>query len=138
MARSDRFSGITVQFFVPDIRAGIEFYSRLFGRPPDFKPHEDFKEWEVFDNFWLQIGQGEPRPTYPLRLRVEDIDAQRERVERDVGARCSAITRIPGLVAFCNFSDQWGNNLGLYQRLFVGGVPRGPGGSFHDWEDAKS
>lgn len=135
MARAHRFGGLTVEFRVPDIRAGVEFYSQLFGRPPDFEPREDFKEWEAFDNFWFQLGEGKPRPTYAMRLRVEDIDD--ERIEREVGARCSSVTRISGLVAFCNCSDPWGNTLGLYQRLFVGGQPRVPGGSFHDWEDPR-
>jgi len=132
MARADRFGGGTVEFRVPDIRAGVAFYSRLFGRPPDFEPHTDFVEWEGFEGFWFQHGEGEPRPTYSLRLRVNDIEAEIPRVEREVGARCSPVTRIPGLVAFCDFSDPWGNHLGLYQRLFVE-QPRVPGGSFRDF-----
>lgn len=134
MAGADRFGGCTVEFRVPDLRAGIDFYSRLFGRPPDFEPHHDFVEWEGFDNFWFQLALGEPRPAYALRLRVEDIDAEVARVQRETGARCSRVTRIPGLVAFCNLSDPWGNNLGLYQRLFVAGAPRVPGGSYRDFE----
>ncbi|MBI3670707.1 MAG: VOC family protein [Acidobacteria bacterium] len=137
MAPTNRFLGLTVQFFVADIRAGIEFYSRLIGRPPDFEPHADFKEWEIFDNCWLQVGQGKPRPTYTMRLRVENIDAERERIERQVGARCSPVQRISGLVALCNFSDPWGNRLGLYQRLFVDGVPRVLGGSHADYETER-
>ena len=129
---TDRFAGCTVEFRVPDFRAGVEFYSRLFGRRPDFEPHRDFVEWEAFDTFWFQLGEGEARPAHPLRFRVEDIDAEHGRVEHEVGARCSAITRIPGLVAFFNFSDPWGNALGCYQRLFVD-EPRVPGGSFHDF-----
>ena len=118
---TDRFGGCTVELRVPDFRAGVEFYSRLFGRRPDFEPHRDFVEWEGFDDFWFQLGEGEARPAHPLRFRVEDIDAEHRRVEREVGARCSAMTRIPG-----------GNTLGCYQRLFVD-EPRVPGGSFHDF-----
>lgn len=134
MAVEHRFRGLTVEFRMPDIRAGVEFYSRLIGRPPDFEPHHDFVEWEVTPNFWLQIGEGEARPTYALRLRVDDIEAECRRVERELSVRCSPITRIAGLVAFCNFNDAWGNNLGFYQRLFVDGTPRVPGGSWHDFE----
>jgi len=39
MAEVERFRGIIIQFLVMDIRAGMDFYSRLFGRPPDFEPH---------------------------------------------------------------------------------------------------
>ncbi len=134
MAIAHRFRGLTIEFGVPDLRAGIDFYSKLFGRPPDFEPHSDFVEWEVFDNnSWFQLAEGEPRPAYALRLRVDDLDSEVKRVEREVGAHCSAITRIPGLVTFCNFSDPWGNTLGFYQRLFAE-TPRVPGGSFHDFE----
>ena len=134
MAAENRFHGLTVEFRMPDIRAGVEFYSRLIGRPPDFEPHDDFNEWEAAPGFWLQVGEGEPRPTYALRLRVDDIEAECRRVERELGVRCSPITRISGLVAFCNFSDPWGNTLGFYQRLFVDGIPRVPGGRWHDFE----
>ena len=50
---TDRFGGCTVELRVPDFRAGVEFYLRLFGRRPDFEPHRDFVEWEVFDDFWF-------------------------------------------------------------------------------------
>lgn len=39
---TDRFGGCTVELRVPDFRAGVEFYLRLFGRRPDFEPHRDF------------------------------------------------------------------------------------------------
>lgn len=128
-----RFGWLTVELRVLDIRAGVEFYSRLFGRPPDFQPHRDFTEWEVSDNLWFQIAEGQPRPSYPMRFRVEDIDAECARLEREVGAHCSPLTRIPGLVAFTNFNDPWGNALGFYQRLFTETAAT-PRGSFHDWE----
>lgn len=34
---------------VADIEQGREFYPALFGRDPDFAPHEDFLEWQVLD-----------------------------------------------------------------------------------------
>lgn len=121
------FGGFTIQFCVPDIRAGVTFYSRLLGRPPNFEPYEDFKEWDGIGGCTIQIAEGEPRPGYPLRFRVEDIEAGCARVARDLGVACSPVERIPGLVAFCNFDDPWGNRLGFYQRLFVD-EPRVPGG----------
>jgi hypothetical protein len=71
-ARTDRFGGCTVELRVPDFRAGVEFYLRLFGRRPDFEPQRDFVEWEVFDDFWSQLGEGTARPAHPLRFRVEN------------------------------------------------------------------
>jgi catechol 2,3-dioxygenase-like lactoylglutathione lyase family enzyme len=128
------FTGVTVQLLVPDFAGGVDFYSRLIGRPPDFEPHEDFVEWEVLPGFWLQLGEGTPRRAYPLRLAVDDVAAERARAERELGAHAvSAIQRIPGLVAFCNFDDPWGNRLGFYERLFTE-EPAVPGGSFRDEE----
>jgi predicted enzyme related to lactoylglutathione lyase len=127
----ERFDGLTIQLGVADIRAGVEFYAALLGRPPDYEPHEDFKEWEVFPGCWLQIAQGRPVPTYPVRLRCADVETERERVERELGVRCSPVSRLPGVVALCNFHDPWGNRLGLYQRLFTD-QPAIPGGSYRD------
>lgn len=129
----ERFSRATVRFGVPDIRAAKDFYSRLLERLPDFEPHADFIEWELFTGFWLQLGEGEPRPAYPLRLCVDDLDAEIRRVERELGARCSSIGRVPGLVAFCIFADPWGNQLGFYQRLYRAEAPV-IGGSYHDYD----
>lgn len=74
--RGERFLGFTIEVRTPDSREGIEFYTRLFGRPPDFAPHVDFVEWEIVDDrTWFQLGEGEPRPARPVRFRVDDIDA---------------------------------------------------------------
>jgi catechol 2,3-dioxygenase-like lactoylglutathione lyase family enzyme len=120
------FLGMTVQVAVPNFTAGLDFYSRLFGCAPEFKPYDDFAEWEAVKDVWFQLAEGEPRPAHAARFRVNDIATAVEWVERELGVRC-AITRIPGLVAFCNFADPWGNNLGFYQRLWTR-APRNPGG----------
>lgn len=45
----------------------------MTARPDRFggctEPHRDFVEWEAFDTFWLQLGEGEARPAHPLRFR---------------------------------------------------------------------
>jgi hypothetical protein len=55
------FLGVTVQVSVPDFKAGLNFYSRLFGRPPEFEPYDDFAEWKAVKDVWFQLGEGEPR-----------------------------------------------------------------------------
>lgn len=133
MTLGHRFHGFTIEVRVPDFPAGVTFSSRVFGRRPDFEPHVDFVEWEIFDDrSWFQLGEGEPRPGYPTRFRVADLEAEVARLARDAGVRCSPVTRIPGLVAFCDFSDPWGNALGFYQRLFVTELAV-PGGRERDW-----
>lgn len=39
-----RFGGLTVQVYVPDIKAGVEFYNRAPGRAPNFAPVPDLQE----------------------------------------------------------------------------------------------
>lgn len=127
MVSGKRFAGHTLQLRVPDIEAGREFYLGLFGRAPDLSPHEDFHEWEISDGAWLQLGQGQPIPAYPARFGVSDIEEDCRQLHERLGVVCGEINRIPGLVAFCNFKDPWGNCLGFYQDL-SDGEPVLPGG----------
>lgn len=132
MPIQNRFTGLTQQLKVPDIQAGRDFYARLFGRAPDVEPHEDFKEWELVSTSWLQLAEGIPEPAGRLRLGVEDLASERVRVQKELGLVCSPIERIPGLAAWFNFDDPWGNRLGFFQDLVVNGEPVLPGGSVHD------
>jgi predicted enzyme related to lactoylglutathione lyase len=120
-----RFGGLTVQVYVPDIHAGVEFYSRALGRAPNFAPTPDFQEWDhIAPNVTFQVAEGTPRPTYPVRLRVTDIEGERDRILREASpSYATAIKRFEGLVAVCDFLDPWGNAFGLYQVLFAGGEP---------------
>src|SRR6266699_4684224 len=74
MRSQTSLTGVTVQLKVPDIAAGIAFYSQLLGRKPDFEPHEDFKEWELVPTRWLQLAEGTPEPAGRLRLGVDNIE----------------------------------------------------------------
>ncbi len=47
MAEATTFSSVTIQFAVPGIKAGVALYRKLFGKPTDFEPYEDFKEWKA-------------------------------------------------------------------------------------------
>jgi len=77
MRSQTSLTGVTVQLKVPDIAAGIAFYSQLLGRKPDFEPHEDFKEWELVPTRWLQLAEGTPEPAGRLRLGVDNIEHAR-------------------------------------------------------------
>jgi catechol 2,3-dioxygenase-like lactoylglutathione lyase family enzyme len=125
MADLTRFSALTVQFYVPDIRGGIDFYTAALGRPPNFAPYPDFHEWDhVVPNVTFQLAEGTPRPTYPVRFAVPEIEAERDRIIKEAKPTfASAITRFEGLVATCDFVDPWGNTFGLFQVLFAGTPP---------------
>ena len=117
MQTAAEFSGITLQLRVPDLAAGRDFYAKLFGRPPDISPHDDFHEWEILPTVWLQLAQGAPLPAYPIRLGVADIAAKRLALMADFNIACDEVERIEQLAAWCNFLDPWGHRLGLYQDL---------------------
>ena len=125
MSELTRFRSLTVQFYVPDIQAGVDFYTRALGRPPNFAAYPDFQEWDqIAPNVTFQVAEGAPRPTYPLRFGVSDIDAERDRITRQAQpAYASEVTRFEGLVATCDFVDPWGNTFGLFQVLFEGKPP---------------
>jgi catechol 2,3-dioxygenase-like lactoylglutathione lyase family enzyme len=120
------FTSLTVQFYVPDIAAGVAFYSRALGRPPNFAPYPDFYEWDhVAPNVTFQVAEGRPVPTYPIRFGVADIEAEQQRVANGAQpAFSSGIKRFEGLVATCDFVDPWGNTFGFYQVLFSGQPPK--------------
>jgi hypothetical protein len=127
MANSDltRFGGLTVQVYVPDIGAGVEFYSRVLGRAPNFAPTPDFQEWDhIVPHVTFQVAKGTPRPTYPMRFRSTGIERERNRILRDASPPCATtIKRFEGLVAVCDFLDLWGNASGIYEVLFDGTEP---------------
>jgi catechol 2,3-dioxygenase-like lactoylglutathione lyase family enzyme len=125
MAGAGRYRSLTVQFYVPDIAQGVEFYTRALNRPPNFAPYPDFHEWDhIAPNVTFQVAEGVPRPTYPIRFGVGDIESERARIVRDARpAFASPILRFEGLVATCDFVDPWGNTFGLFQVLFSGAPP---------------
>ncbi len=128
---------MTLQVPVGNVEAGKRFYTGVFGRGPDFAPHEDFLEWQVLDGveLWWQVvgvaGEVAPLPTR-VRFLVEDVEAAARRARSDLGVTPSPITTLPGVVAFTNFDDPWGNRLGYYQDIVPSGQQPEPGGSVHD------
>ncbi len=111
------FTSFTVQVRVPDIGAGLRFYSRLFGRDPDLTPHADFHEWEIRRGGWLQLASGAPDPERPIRFGVPAIEAARALLADTCGIACTPAETVPGVVLWCDFADPWGNRLGFYEVL---------------------
>ncbi|HKC20391.1 MAG TPA: VOC family protein [Candidatus Dormibacteraeota bacterium] len=68
----DLFAGIPVT----DKAAAVEWYERLFGRPPSFLPNEAEAVWEVGDHRYVFV---EVRPAHAGHVRhllfVEDFEA---------------------------------------------------------------
>jgi predicted enzyme related to lactoylglutathione lyase len=113
--------GLTLQLWVGDGSAARAWYQRLFGRPPDFTPFGDdtFCEWIFKPGYWEihVVEKDHPTPRQaPVRFGAEDIHAAREQV-LGLGIEADEIEELPGVVRWCNFTDPWGNRLGLYQDL---------------------
>src|SRR3954454_16997215 len=115
--------GLSVALRAGDGEEALAFYCALIGRDPDLGPDPDFYEWEISPGAWLQLATGREdiKPaSFRLRLQVDDINASVGILARK-GFEPSDVQRLPGLVAFANLTDPWGNPLGIYQDL--GAVP---------------
>jgi hypothetical protein len=113
--------GLTVAVHAGQRDEALAFYCALIGRDPDLGPDPDFYEWEISPGAWLQLatGRSEISPSsFRLRLQVEDIESSIE-ILRVKGFEPGQIKRLPGLVAFANLTDPWGNPLGIYENLGV-------------------
>jgi catechol 2,3-dioxygenase-like lactoylglutathione lyase family enzyme len=127
---------MTLQLQVSDLSKAREFYTAVLGSAPEYEPHVDFLEWRVVagGETWIQA-VGVTAPTRPLttRLRfgVADVRAERERLAA-LGVGVSPVKSLPGVVAFIDFADPWGNRLGCYQDLVPSGQQPVVGGSVHD------
>lgn len=61
---------------VSDFPASVDWYTRLFGRPPDVPVHEREVMWRVTDGGWLYIVADAPRAGRGLAdIAVDDLDA---------------------------------------------------------------
>ncbi|KAA0562239.1 VOC family protein [Bacillus sp. CH30_1T] len=112
-------TGVTFQVRISDFEVGMKWYKKLFNRKPDFVAHEDFAEWEIIPNTWFQVAKGQPTiGNGPLRLGVEDIKAERERLMEVLNLKIEEINTREGVpAAWCSFEDLYGNKIGLYQEL---------------------
>lgn len=117
--------GLTIAVHAGDRDEALAFYCALIGRDPDLGPDPDFYEWEISPGAWLQLAtsRSDIKPSsFRLRLAVEDIEAAVSTLKAR-GFEPGAIKRLPGLAAFANLTDPWGNPLGVYQDLGVAATP---------------
>ncbi len=108
----------TLQIRVGSLSEGAAWYERLLGRAADFTPSADLHEWEIFRDFWIQVSEGHLSDNARrLRLGVPDVEGARREMVQVLRAQVSEIVTVPGIVAYCDFDDPWGNPLGLFQDL---------------------
>ncbi|MBP1082772.1 MULTISPECIES: VOC family protein [Bacillus] len=110
---------MTVQVRVLHIEDGQKWYRTLLKREPDFLPHAGFVEWEIIPRCWLQVAEGTPTEgNGPIRLGVDDIEVERERMVKECNIEPFEIYTREGVpVKWGTFSDPWGNLIGFYEYL---------------------
>ena len=60
---------------VADLRAGVSWYERLFGRPADLVPNEDEAMWQVTGGGWLYVLRDSRRAgSTVVTISVSDLD----------------------------------------------------------------
>ena len=112
-------TGVTLQIRVSDYDQGREWYETVFNRKPDFIPHENFAEWELVPNTWIQVAKGTPSVgSGPIRLGVNNIKTERARLIKELNIELEEINTREGVpAAWITFKDPYGNLIGLYQEL---------------------
>jgi predicted enzyme related to lactoylglutathione lyase len=112
-----KIEGITLVVGVTSMEEALSFYGGFFGRAPDFILADDFQEYQVVANMWYQLTtRVSPGKGRRVRFGVADISSER-RALLSQGIDVSEIAGEPGVVAWCQFSDPFGNPLGYFQDL---------------------
>ncbi|MGY3186325.1 VOC family protein [Lysinibacillus sp. TE18511] len=110
---------MTTQVRVSNVEEGHKWYETLLNKKPDFIPHDGFVEWELIPGCWLQVAEGNfTEGNGPLRLGVTNIEAERERLIKELNIDNFEIYSRPEVSAkWGTFTDPWGNRLGFFEYL---------------------
>jgi len=114
-----RVDAVTFLVRTGDGPDAVAWYSRLLGRGPDVSPTADLHEWELVPRAWLQVATAVADVTpssFRVRLGVADLTAAVAAARAD-GIAVEDPEVLPGIVAWTDLSDPWGNPLGLFQEL---------------------
>ena len=107
-----------------DIGRARDWYARVLGRPPDIAPAPDVYEWRLAAAAWLQLtprGDEDPGGAGAIvRIGVADLDVARAALADAGAARLGDVEVVPGVIAFCDVEDPFGNVLSLYAELDEG------------------
>ncbi|HEX2435323.1 MAG TPA: VOC family protein [Solirubrobacterales bacterium] len=103
-AITDLFAGVPVS----DLDAGVDWYTRFFGRPPDMRVGKEML-WEIDEHAWLFI---EPNAAHAgagrITLSVTELDALLQRLATQ-GIEHEPIETYSNGVRHVNLPDPDGN-----------------------------
>lgn len=78
-----RIAGVLAQSTVRDLATSVDWYERLFARPPDARPMEGLVKWHFGDGRGLQVWCEPARAgSCTVVLEVADLDAFADRITR--------------------------------------------------------
>lgn len=114
------FTGITADVPVSDLDAARTFYRSVLGRAEDLTQGDNGLEWILHDRpqvalrlIMQQSGAGSAR----VGIGVDDLAAERERLESAELDEVPEISVIPGVIALLELIDDDGNALVFWQDL---------------------
>ena len=101
---------------VSDLARSKEWYSKLFGKPPDLEPFPGNIEYKL-GNAWVQISKGAVKPSsWNLHIEVQDLSIEHNRLLGQ-GLTTSEIGTTPGVITWFDIKDPDGNNMRWFQVL---------------------
>jgi catechol 2,3-dioxygenase-like lactoylglutathione lyase family enzyme len=113
MATTEFFAGIPVT----DFSARLGWYERLFGKPPDFLPHESEAVWQITEHAWVYVVADAERAGKALvTVLVDDLDAQIAQLAGR-GVPIGQIEVIPDAARSVEITDPDGNKVKYGQPL---------------------
>src|SRR5436189_5480865 len=107
MAITELFAGIAVA----DYPSMLAWYERLFGKPPDFFPHDTEAVWHVTEHGWIYVVADAERAGKALvTMLVDDLEAQAAQIAAR-GLPVGPIDVMPGAARKITTSDPEGNRV---------------------------
>lgn len=110
MTITNALAGIAVE----DINDAIDFYERLFGRPPDARPMNDVAEWKLPGGGWVHVATDADRAgASTLTLIVDDLAEELGRL--GLHGVTPVAKSMGDFFKTARFRDQDGNTITLSQ-----------------------
>jgi hypothetical protein len=105
---------------VADFDGALDWYTRLFGRPPDITVHETEVMWRILESAWLYVVLDRERAGKSVvTLSVRDLDTAAARIAAR-GVRTDSFERVGDAGRKATFRDPDGNTISfaeVYQGM---------------------
>lgn len=110
---------VLASVYVRDHASCIAWYSTLFGRTFDGKPHEQCREWKLIEGTYFQVlaaSASSCPPSSSIAVVVGSVDEEYGRL-RSLDLEVKEIVEYPGFVRTCAATDPEGNVITLVEVI---------------------